>query len=103
VKAKAASARTQAATVREPAVPRRVSGLKLDKFWSFVGAKRHLRWTWLAFDRQRSRIAAFVNGRQADRSCRRLLVKLEGCRVTRRHGDDSQSYRTLPPPAVTCR
>jgi insertion element IS1 protein InsB len=79
-------------------VPRRIADLELDEFWSFVGAKRRQRWTWYAFDRRRRKVIAFVNGRRTDRSCQRLLEKLKGCRVTRYHTDDWQSYRKLLPP-----
>jgi insertion element IS1 protein InsB len=65
--------------------------------WSSVGAERRQRWTWLAFDRQR-RVVAFANGRRTGGSCRRLLKKLEGCRATRYHSDDWQSYRKYLPP-----
>lgn len=93
-----AALRAEAASVPDPVVPRRVSDLELDEFWSFVGAKRHPRWTWLAFDRQRRRVVAFINGRRTDRSCERLLEKLRGCRVTRYHTDDWQAYRKYLPP-----
>jgi insertion element IS1 protein InsB len=91
--------RSEAAAVPEPVVPRRVSDLELDEFWSFVGAKRRPRWTWLAFDRQRRQVVAFVNGRRTDGSCRRLPEKLKGCRVTRYHTDEWPSYGKLLPPA----
>jgi insertion element IS1 protein InsB len=93
-----AALRAEAARVPEPDVPRRIPDLELDELWSFVGAKRRRRWRWLAFDRQRRRVVAFVNGRRTDRTCERLLEKLKGCRVTRSHTDDWQAYRKYLPP-----
>jgi insertion element IS1 protein InsB len=86
--------RAEAAEVPEP----EVSDLELDEFWSFVGAKKRQRWTWAACSRRRRKVVAFVNGRRTDRSCERLLEKLRGCRVTRYHSDDWQSYRKHMPP-----
>jgi insertion element IS1 protein InsB len=80
-----------------PAYPRRMRDLEMDEFWSFVGAKRRQRWTWYGYDRQRRKVVAFVNERRTDAACRQLLQKLAGCRITRYHTDNWQSYaRFLP-------
>ena len=69
----------------------------MDEFWSFVGAKRRQRWTWYGYDRQRRKVAAFVNERRTDAACRQLLQKLAGCRITRYHTDKWQSYAKFLP------
>jgi IS1 transposase len=65
--------REAAAQVVEPAVPRRVSALELDEFWSFVRNKKQQRWTLYGFDRERRQVVAFVNERRTDAACRKLL------------------------------
>lgn len=87
----------QAAKVAEPAVPKRIASLELDEFWSFVEKKKRQRWTWLAFDRKRKRVPAFVNGRGTDHNCASLLKKLGDSRVQRFHTDNWESYRKLLP------
>ena len=89
--------RQAAQQVTEPAVPKRMASLELDEFWSFVGNKKQQRWTWLAFDRQRQRVAAYQNGRRTDHHCQRLLKKLDGCRVARFYTDNWKSYSKLLP------
>jgi insertion element IS1 protein InsB len=79
------------------AYPRRVRDLEMDEFWSFVGAKRKQRWTWYGYDRQRRKVVAFVNERRTDAACRQLLQKLAGCRITRYHTDNWQSYAKFLP------
>jgi insertion element IS1 protein InsB len=88
----------EAATlVDDPAYPRRVHDLEMDEFWSFVGAKRRQRWTWYGYDRRRRKVVAFVNERRTDAACRQLLQKLAGCRITRYHTDNWQSYAKFLP------
>lgn len=89
--------RESATRLDEPAYPRRVHDLEMDEFWSFVGAKRRQRWTWYGYDRQRRKVAAFVNERRTDAACRQLLQKLAGCRITRYHTDKWQSYAKFLP------
>jgi insertion element IS1 protein InsB len=89
--------RTAAAQVTAPTVPRRVRALELDEFWSFVRSKRQQRWTWLAFDRVRRAVVAFVNERRTDAACQKLLQQLAGCQVSRYYTDDWQSYKKLLP------
>ena len=55
------------------------------------------RWTWLALDRQRKRVTAFVNGKRTDHNCANLLKKLVGARVQRFHTDKWVSYLKLLP------
>jgi insertion element IS1 protein InsB len=78
-------------------VPQRIADLELDELWSFVQQKKHQRWTWLAFDRARQQVSAFVNGRRTDKSCARLLTKLITSRVTRFHTDKWESYLKMLP------
>lgn len=89
--------RQAAQKVAEPAVPKRIASLELDEFWSFVAKKKQQRWTWLAFDRKRKRVTAFVNGRRTDHNCAALLKKLAGARVNRFHTDKWESYLKLLP------
>jgi len=78
-------------------VPKRAADLELDEFWSFVEKKKRQRWTWYAFDRQRKRVTAFVNGRRTDHNCAALLKKLADSRVQRFHTDKWESYLKLLP------
>src|SRR5205814_7443900 len=80
--------RTEAAAIPEPQVPRQIRTLELDEFWSFVGSKKQQRWTWLAFDRQRRRVVAFVNDRRTDESGHRLRRKLGRAQVNTYRTDD---------------
>src|SRR5262245_60852468 len=89
--------RRAAAALPEPRPARRVCTRELDEFWSFVGRKRHPRWTGYAFDRPRRRVAAFVNGRRTDLSARALRRKLGRARVNSYRTDDWQSYRKCLP------
>lgn len=89
--------RAAAAEIEEPAVPRRVSALELDEYWSFVRTKRQQRWTWYAFDRRRRKVVAFSNGRRTDTVCQKLLSKLADCQVDRYYTDDWQSYKKYLP------
>jgi len=89
--------RQAAEKVNEPAVPKRIADLELDEFWSFIEKKKRQRWTWLAFDRKRKRVTAFVNGRRTDHNCAALLKKLAGSRVKRFHTDKWESYVKLLP------
>ena len=89
--------RQAAEKVNEPVVPRRMADLELDEFWSFVGKKKQQRWTWLAFDRKRKRVTAFVNGRRTDQNCAALLKKLAVSRVRRFYTDKWESYLKLLP------
>ena len=68
--------RAAATATTEPCVPKQISDLEADEFWSFVEKKKNQRWTWSAFDRPRKKLVAFVNGRRTDNSCQRLLKKL---------------------------
>jgi insertion element IS1 protein InsB len=69
----------------------------MDEFWSFVGAKRRHRWICYGYDRHRRKVVAFVNERRTDAACRQLLQKLAGCRITRYHTDNWQSYAKFLP------
>jgi insertion element IS1 protein InsB len=89
--------RESATRLDEPAYLRRVRDLEMDEFWSFVGAKRRQRWTWYGDDRQRRKVVAFVNERRTDAACRQPLQKLAGCRITRYHTDNWQSYAKFLP------
>lgn len=89
--------RQAAQSTREPIAPPRIADLEMDEFWSFVQHKKQQRWTWLAFDRQRKQLTAFVNGRRTDKSCGGLLHKLGNSRVTRFHTDKWESYLKLLP------
>ena len=89
--------RQAAEKVNEPIVPKRAADLELDEFWSFVEKKKRQRWTWYAFDRQRKRVTAFVNGRRTDHNCAALLKKLADSRVQRFHTDKWESYLKLLP------
>ncbi|HXG64000.1 MAG TPA: IS1 family transposase [Blastocatellia bacterium] len=87
----AAQART------EPVAPKTLNDLEMDEFWSFVGKKKQPRWAWHAWDRQRHRVVAVVNGRRTDHSCQRLLQQLRGCAVRRFHTDQWEAYVKLLP------
>jgi len=89
--------RSAAAQVAEPLVPETVTALELDEFWSFVGKKKHQRWTWLAFDRASKTVPAYVNGRRTDQNCERLLQELRCCTVGRFHTDQWEAYLKLLP------
>ena len=89
--------RQAAEGAHEPIVPKRAADLELDEFWSFVEKKKRQRWTWYAFDRQRKRVTAFVNGRRTDHNCAALLKKLADSRVQRFHTDKWESYLKLLP------
>jgi len=89
--------RQAAEQVAEPFVPKRIASLELDEFWSFFEKKKQQRWTWLAFDRKRKRVTAFVNGRRTDLNCAALLKKLADSHVRRFHTDQWESYRKLLP------
>lgn len=85
--------RTAAAQVAAPTLPRRVPALELADFWLFVRSKKQQRWTWLAFDRVRRAVVAFVNERRTEAACQKLLKQLAGCQVSRYYRDDWQSYK----------
>ncbi len=89
--------RQAAEKVAEPTVPKRIADLEVDEFWSFVEKKKQQRWTWLAFDRKRKRVTAFVNGRRTNHNCAALLKKLADSQVRRFHTDKWKSYRKLLP------
>ena len=89
--------RQSAAAAEEPLVPKRISNLELDEFWSFVGKKAHQRWTWYGFDRERKQVTAFVNGPRTDANCRALYQKLKAAQVRKFHSDRWEAYaKTLP-------
>ncbi len=89
--------RQAAEGAHEPVIPKRIADLELDEFWSFVEKKKQQRWTWLAFDRKRKQVTAFVNGRRTDHNCATLLKKLADSRVQRFHTDKWESYLKLLP------
>ncbi|MCP9495207.1 MAG: IS1 family transposase [Pyrinomonadaceae bacterium MAG19_C2-C3] len=89
--------RAAAHSTPEPVAPKRIASLEMDEFWSFIQKKKHQRWTWIAFDRERKQVTAFVNGRRTDQSCQRLLKKIGNRRVTRFHTDKWESYTKLLP------
>lgn len=89
--------RRAAAALPEPTPAARIRTLELDEFWSFVGRKRQQRWTWYAFDRQRRRVAAFVNGRRTDHSAQQLRRKLRRAQVNTYRTDNWASYRKCLP------
>jgi IS1 family transposase len=89
--------RQHAAATPEPTLPSRLSETELDEMWSFIGKKREQCWLWYAFAPQTKQIIGYVLGRRTDESCRRLLDKLEACRITRFHTDDWESYQKLLP------
>jgi IS1 family transposase/transposase-like protein len=89
--------RQAAQQVHQPFVPKRIASLEPDEFWSFFEKKKQQRWTWLAFDRKRKRVAAFVNGRRTDLNCAALLKKLADSHVRRFHTDKWESYLKLLP------
>ena len=89
--------RATAAVTPEPSLPRRITDLELDEFWSFVGRKADQRWTWHAFDRQRKQVVAFVNGRRTHHNCRALYAKLQPSSVKFFYSDEWAAYaKTLP-------
>ncbi|MGI8996948.1 MAG: IS1 family transposase [Pyrinomonadaceae bacterium] len=89
--------RAAACDVAEPSPPPCIADVELDEFWSFVGRKANQRWTWYAFDRQRKRVAAYVNGRRTDENCRARSAKLAATAVTAFHSDEWAAYaKTLP-------
>src|SRR5262245_58654819 len=65
--------RAAAAAIPGLPVQSKVRDLEVDEFWSFVGSKRRPRWTWYGFDRQRKRVAVYVDGCRTDQECRRLM------------------------------
>lgn len=92
-----ATLRTAAAQVAAPTLPRCMRALELDECWSFVRSKKQKRWTWLAFDRVRRAVVAFVNERRTDAACQKLLKQLAGGRVGRYYTDDWQFYKNFLP------
>jgi len=75
-----------------PLLPRRIQTLELDEFWSFAGSKKQPRWTWYAFDRERRRVVAFINGRRTDESGRSLRRKLGQAQINTYHTDKWPTY-----------
>ncbi len=57
--------------------------LELDEMWTFVGQRRRKVWLWLAVERARRRIVAWVLGRRDAATARRLWQALP--RRYRRH------------------
>lgn len=91
--------RQQAKLIPQPVVPEQITDLEMDEFWSFIGKKKHQCWTWYAFDRQRKRVTAVVNGKRTDQSCNLLLKKLDGSSIKRFYTDRWESYLKLLPTA----
>lgn len=89
--------RQDAASLREPVAPSRVTDLQVDEMWSFVGKKDNQRWLWYGFDAARKQICAYVLGRRTDASCEQLLKKLSDCQVLRYCTDAWESYEKLLP------
>ena len=89
--------RKQAQSTAEPVAPQRITNLEMDEFWSFVQQKKRQRWTWLAFERRRKQVVAYLNGSRTDASCASLVQKLGNTRVIRFHTDKWESYtKSLP-------
>jgi len=78
-------------------LPRRIRTLVLDEFWSFVGAKKRQCRAWYAFDPQRKRVVAFINGGRTIQTGRELRRKLGRARVNTYHTDKWPTYRQCFP------
>jgi insertion element IS1 protein InsB len=89
--------RQQAKLVAEPVVPARITDLEVDEMWSFIGNKDNQCWLWYGFDPASKRVVCFQLGRRSDKTCRKLLSKLEGCQVLRYWTDELETYQKLLP------
>jgi hypothetical protein len=49
---------------QEPLAVQTPLGLKLDELWSFVKTKKNQQWLWVALERSKRRIVAWVVGGQ---------------------------------------
>lgn len=72
--------------------------VEMDEFWSFVGSKKHRRWTWYAVERKGGAIVAWQNGRRDNATCQKLLDKIACFPIRSYSTDDWESYSSLLPP-----
>ena len=50
--------------------------LELDELWSFVKARRHKVWTWIALCRRTRQVVAYVCGQRDDEACTDLRCSI---------------------------
>ena len=50
--------------------------LELDELWSFVKARRHKLWTWIALCRRTLQVVAYVCGERNDETCTDLRCRI---------------------------
>lgn len=55
--------------------------LKVDESWSFVQAKKHLRWLWWVEEATSGDVVAFVFGRRTHATFRQLLSLIESAQI----------------------
>ena len=48
----------------------------MDELWSFVKARRHKLWTWIALCRRTRQVVAYVCGQRNDRTCTDLRCRI---------------------------
>ena len=77
--------------------PIKAQTVEPDEFWSFVGAKKNQRWTWLGLTGSTRRSGAVVHGRRTGANCRKLLEKYQNSRIEKFASDDWQSYQKCVP------
>lgn len=71
--------------------------VEMDEFWSFVGSKKHRRWTWYAIERKSGVIVAWHNGSRGNESLDALLKKMSLFPIKSYSTDDWESYSSLLP------
>ena len=68
-----------------------------DEFWSFVGCKSNIRWTWYVIEKQSGIILAWQNGRRTDEVLEQLLRKVAHLPIRISYTDDWGAYSRLFP------
>jgi insertion element IS1 protein InsB len=68
-----------------------------DEFWSFVGCKSNIRWTWYVIEKRSGVILAWQNGRRTDEVLKQLLRKVAHLPICISHTDDWGAYSRLFP------
>lgn len=68
-----------------------------DEFWSFVGNKSNIRWTWYLIEKRSGIIIAWQNGRRTDEVLEQLLKKVAHIPIRICHTDDWGAYSRLFP------
>ena len=68
-----------------------------DEFWSFVGCKSNIRWTWYVIEKCSGIILAWQNGRRTDEVLKQLLRKVAHLPIRIGHTDNWGAYSRLFP------